>query len=166
MRASLRRWSSDKLEDGLAHSKGKVGFGGGPLILFFRPTVLSQRFSAPDLIKCASIDRWTRMPRSIGGSNTSASSDHDPFLAAFILNIAESEFPEHTGELLQLRTSIKLQMGGKIRAWSDITASTAAARGPRLRAIRSSRDVLRYNSGKSTNLIGYRRDKGGLMLAV
>ena len=51
----------------------------------------------PTIIKCGFFYRWTRMPRSIGGLNTSA--DHGLFLAAFITNTTESEFfGTHKGE--------------------------------------------------------------------
>jgi putative tryptophan/tyrosine transport system substrate-binding protein len=38
------------------------------------------------------IDLWTRIPRFIGRLSTSASSHHDLSLAAFITNIAGSDF--------------------------------------------------------------------------
>ena len=51
---------------------------------------------APTIIKCGFIDRWTRMPLSIGRSCTSAPSHHDLFSAACITTIAESELSTHT----------------------------------------------------------------------
>jgi hypothetical protein len=47
-------------------------------------------------IKCGFIDRWTRMPLSIGRSCTSAPSHHDLFSAACITTIAESELSTQT----------------------------------------------------------------------
>jgi hypothetical protein len=38
------------------------------------------------------IDPWTRIPRFIARLSASVSSDHDLSLAAFITNIAESDF--------------------------------------------------------------------------
>jgi hypothetical protein len=38
------------------------------------------------------IDPWTRIPRSIERSSTSALSDHSLCWAVFIINIAESDF--------------------------------------------------------------------------
>jgi hypothetical protein len=38
------------------------------------------------------IDPWARIPRFIGRLSTSASSHHDPSLAAFITNIVDSDF--------------------------------------------------------------------------
>jgi len=46
------------------------------------PTIIDREF----------IDLWTRIPRFIGRLSTSASSHHDLSLAAFIANIAESDF--------------------------------------------------------------------------
>ena len=40
----------------------------------------------------AFIDRWTRMPHSIGRLSASASSHHSLSSAAFIINTAESDF--------------------------------------------------------------------------
>jgi hypothetical protein len=42
------------------------------------------------------IAHWTKMRRSIERSSASVPSQHDPFLAAFIANIAGLDF-QHTG---------------------------------------------------------------------
>src|SRR5262249_1916520 len=46
----------------------------------------------PITMNRAFIDRWTRMPHSIGRSSASASSHHSLSSAAFIINTAESDF--------------------------------------------------------------------------
>ena len=51
--------------------------------------------------------RWTRMPRSIARLSASASSHHDLSLAAFITNIAESEFSAHTHRSLWGNFSVR-----------------------------------------------------------
>src|SRR2546425_4309137 len=68
------------------------------------PTIMDREF----------IDLWTRIPRFIGRLSTSASSHHDLSLAAFITNIAGSDF-RYTQ--------------GLVRADLPVSLSSSASRG-------------------------------------
>src|SRR5262245_62720582 len=83
----------------------------------------------------AFIDRWTRMPHSIGRLSISASSHHSLSLAAFIINTAESDFrytqPGILSEFLLLANPAN---GHTSRHWKS------CVRWPILKGVSSPRD--------------------------
>ena len=78
----------------------------------------------PITMNRAFIDRWTRMPHSIGRLSASASSHHNLSLAAFIINTAESDFRYTQGDAREEEK----ETGAKARACSGRTVAAGLGR--------------------------------------